>query len=190
MAETGGLVPLKAADGAGGFEPVHFGHLHVHKNKIVVVLAERGDGFEAATDEGGLVAVILEETQGDLLVHDIVLGHEDARGGAERGGRLGAWLGDLGRRCGVRGGGRGDPERVQEGVAQAGFGDGFELGGRDTVFLQLLGGGAFFLRGEQEYGGRGWRWDRVEGVRELQAVGVRHWIINEDELVGSVRGDA
>ena len=89
----GGL--FQAADLAGGFEAVHFGHLAVHEDQVVARAAEGGEHFAATGGEVIGVAGGGEGFGDDELIHLIVLGNEDvaAAGGPEFAGRRSEWLG-------------------------------------------------------------------------------------------------
>ena len=67
-----------------GFEPVHLWHLDVHQHEIVRLPLDGLDGFETVGRDVGAVSHLLEQAERQLLVHDIVLGHEDPQGMAAR----------------------------------------------------------------------------------------------------------
>ena len=78
-AETGLMSRLSLADAPGRLQPVHHRHLHVHQHEFVGILAECLNGFLPVRDDGGRESGVLQVLQRDLLVHAVVLGHQDAR---------------------------------------------------------------------------------------------------------------
>jgi len=61
----------------GRFEAIHFGHLDVHEDKVVFLAFDGLDGFEAVGGKVGVIAELLEDAKGDLLVDDVVFGDQD-----------------------------------------------------------------------------------------------------------------
>lgn len=43
-------------DGFGGFDTVHFGHMDIHEDEVVVLFLEGLEDFEAVVDGGDIVA--------------------------------------------------------------------------------------------------------------------------------------
>ena len=76
------LVPARV-DAARRLEPVHLGHLHVHQHDVVgLALTTRPP--RCRWSEVGAVAHLLQQAQRELLVHDVVLGEQDAQRMARR----------------------------------------------------------------------------------------------------------
>jgi hypothetical protein len=69
----------EATDPPGGLVPVHLRHLDVHEHDVEAVALRRLDRLAPVGDREHLVPPLLEERDGDLLVHRVVLGQEDAR---------------------------------------------------------------------------------------------------------------
>ena len=67
------------ADAARRLEAVHLGHLHVHQHHVVGLALDRLDRLDAVARQVGAVAHLLQQAQRELLVHDVVLGQQDAQ---------------------------------------------------------------------------------------------------------------
>ena len=78
----GGGVRLGAglADKAGGFEPIHPGHLEVHQNDVKSFVGCGVDCLQAVVDHGWGITQFLEYIEDHLLVDHIVFGDEDLHG--------------------------------------------------------------------------------------------------------------
>ena len=76
------------ADPRGGREAVHLRHLAVHEHGVVAGARHRLHRFAPVVRDVHPVAELLEDPHRDLLVHLVVLGHEDA-GGERRAGSRG-----------------------------------------------------------------------------------------------------
>lgn len=66
------------AEETGGFVAVDFRHVAIHENEVIGLLLEAVKGFAAIGDGLGLIAEFPKELEGDLTVHEVVLGEEDA----------------------------------------------------------------------------------------------------------------
>ena len=93
-------LPLALANQARGFQSAHLGHHHVHEDQIVGFTVERLQRFEPIGSHVGPIPHLLEQTERDLLVDDVVIAQQHAqRQTAGQGGvRLGARREPLGRR--------------------------------------------------------------------------------------------
>ena len=88
--------PLPLADGGGRFEATHLRHLHVHQHQIEPLLFQGLDRFFPVAGDDDLMAPFFQHTERKGLVHQVILGEEDAQGrgqgsgvrGQFRGGRL------------------------------------------------------------------------------------------------------
>jgi hypothetical protein len=70
-----------AADGAGGIDAAHDGHLQIHEDDVERHLGDHFDGFLAVVGDLDLgVTETLEEHAGDLLIQRLVFDEEDAGG--------------------------------------------------------------------------------------------------------------
>ena len=72
-----GLARPARADPAGRLEPVQLGHLDVHEHDVVDAPLDGGDGLEPVARDVRQVAHPLQQADGELLVHGVVLGEED-----------------------------------------------------------------------------------------------------------------
>ncbi|OPZ58073.1 MAG: Outer membrane protein TolC precursor [Deltaproteobacteria bacterium ADurb.Bin510] len=68
------------ADAARGFQAVHFGHLYIHQHQVIIDHFQRLDGFSAVGHGIGVEAELLEQSERDLLVGNVVVGQQDAQG--------------------------------------------------------------------------------------------------------------
>ena len=59
-------------------EPIHPGHLAIHEHQIVGDASQGVDGFQAVGHDIHPMAELLEHSRDHLLVHPVVLGHENA----------------------------------------------------------------------------------------------------------------
>ena len=66
------------ADQRGRLEPIDFRHLAVHENQWIAGSFMCGDRFLAVTGDIDPVAEFFQHPAGDLLVHGIVLGQQQA----------------------------------------------------------------------------------------------------------------
>src|SRR4029434_10662645 len=66
------------ANGLGGSDAVHDGHLHVHEHNIVIVLADHLDGKSAIFSLVHGEVRFFEKTEGNFAVKFVVLGKKDA----------------------------------------------------------------------------------------------------------------
>ena len=64
------------ADAAGGFQPVHLRHLHIHQYQVVVALAHPLDGGRTVFDDIDDEQAVFEQRDDDLAVDPIVLGEQ------------------------------------------------------------------------------------------------------------------
>ena len=71
------LLRERGTDLSGGIKAIHLRHLDVHKNKVIRTSFECAQAFEPVGDGVGAVAEVFEEAQGDFLVNQVVLRHED-----------------------------------------------------------------------------------------------------------------
>jgi hypothetical protein len=62
----------------GGFESIHFGHLHIHQDQIVSSLFEGARSLASVGNNLDGVPTLLEETCHEPLVHCVVLSDQDA----------------------------------------------------------------------------------------------------------------
>ena len=97
---------LPLPDRRAGTEPIHLGHLDVHQHEVVRLALHRFDGLDAVRREVRPIAHLLQDAERELLVHDVVLGEQDAQRMAR--GHLGV---DPRR-------GRGDGNRFRVGVVR------------------------------------------------------------------------
>ena len=67
------------ADLARRLEAVHFRHLHVHQNHVVLLPLQRLEHFHAVLHHIGPIAHLAEDARGDLLVDDVVLRQKNAQ---------------------------------------------------------------------------------------------------------------
>ena len=87
-------------------------HLHVHQHHVVGLALDAPDGLDAVAGEVGAVAHLPQQAQRELLVHDVVLGEQDAQRVARQPCRRPS---SAGGRCGRRGvGGEHRHQRVEE----------------------------------------------------------------------------
>ena len=119
------------ADLAAGFESVHLGHLEIHEHEIVGAAFEGGEDFEAVGDGVGVVAEALEEAEGDLLVHGVVLGEKDVERELLADGPFGGLHAE-------DGGGHGGIEEGTDRLDEGGGAEGFRGAGEE---LAVAGGG-------------------------------------------------
>jgi len=68
------------ANGGGGFEAVHFGHLDVHEDEIEVLQGEKFHGFFSGLGNRDGVTVFFEEADGQELIDSVVFGEKDFKG--------------------------------------------------------------------------------------------------------------
>jgi hypothetical protein len=61
--------------GDGRVKPIHFRHLHVHRDEIELAGLDGGKGLAAIVDNGYLVAQLLKYPRGYQLVDLIILRH-------------------------------------------------------------------------------------------------------------------
>ena len=82
-----GCASFLGADRARGLEAIHVGHLAIHEHQIVDGVIESRDGLPAIRDHVDVMSGLLQQAHGDLLIHPIVLGDQNApagRGGVRR----------------------------------------------------------------------------------------------------------
>ena len=70
---------VRITDGAGDRDAVHLRHVNVHQDEIEGAFQHGVEGFESVLGEHGAHLVLLEHRLGDLAVHRVVLGNENAQ---------------------------------------------------------------------------------------------------------------
>src|ERR1700722_48802 len=68
---------LPFAKNPGCFESVHLGHLHVHEDKIEVILLQRNESFLAIAGDGYDMLALLKKAAGELLINKVVFREQD-----------------------------------------------------------------------------------------------------------------
>ena len=68
-------------DGARGIEAIHFWHLHVHQDDVVIVLCRKRDGARAVLRQIGLQPDAAQQFERDHLIDRVVFGQQHARMG-------------------------------------------------------------------------------------------------------------
>ena len=159
------------------FEPIHLGHLHVHQDHVVGLPPDRLHRLDAVRRQVGAVAHLLQQPHGELLVHDVVFGEQDAQRMArgERGVdlRLGGGLRGL-RRSVVD---EQRHERVEQLALVQGLG---ERRGEDAVALLASAERAEEHQRQRMPGG-------ADARRELAAVHARHVHVDDGQVEGIAR---
>ena len=79
---------LRCADGGGGLEAVHLGHLHVHQHQVERLLLQGGQRLLAVVGHDHRVAVLLQQADGQPLVDGVVLRQQDVGAAAVGGAGL------------------------------------------------------------------------------------------------------
>ncbi len=69
----------KPPDRRGGFESIHHGHLGVHQNQVEALLLQCVQRLNAVGRYHHHVALVFEQARGQLLIHHIVFGQQDAQ---------------------------------------------------------------------------------------------------------------
>ena len=64
---------LELANRARGFQAVHFRHHHVHENQIIRLPVKRVERFPAVGGQVRLVAQLLQDAHGNLLIDGVVV---------------------------------------------------------------------------------------------------------------------
>lgn len=67
-------------DMAGSGEPIHFWHLDIHEDEVIVVFFELVERFLAISGEVGGEAKLLQCGEQDHLINFIIFGEEDTEG--------------------------------------------------------------------------------------------------------------
>ncbi len=80
------LAAFVGADRGRRFEAVHFRHMAIHEDQVVIAVPCRFDGFASVVHDFVAVPHSLEHAGDDFLVHGVVFGDEDAVAGAILGG--------------------------------------------------------------------------------------------------------
>jgi len=70
---------LDRADGRRGFEAAHVRHLDIHDDRVERMRFEGRDRFFAILRQRHDMALLLENPNGQPLIHFVVLGQEDAQ---------------------------------------------------------------------------------------------------------------
>src|SRR2546421_3102370 len=79
--DPGTEVPLpRLPDDAGRLDPVHFRHLHVHEDDVVLLALDSLYGLGTVRSHIGAVAELSQEAKNKLLVGRVVLRKQDAKG--------------------------------------------------------------------------------------------------------------
>ena len=112
---------LAGADGGGRLEAVHLRHLHVHQHGIERPAVQGRQRLAAVAGDHDLMALLLQQADGQPLVDGVVLGQQEPQPAPARRRRV------VGGRPGRRGHRRspsaeGGHDRVQEGRLPDGFG--------------------------------------------------------------------
>ena len=63
---------LLFADRGGRLDPAHLGHLHVHEDHIERFLRRALDRQRAVADDGGRMALLIEQRRHQLLIRRVV----------------------------------------------------------------------------------------------------------------------
>ena len=71
-------VAFACANGGRGFEPAQFRHLHIHQDDVERLCGARLHGLTAVPDHDDLVAALAQQSEHELLIRSVVLGHEHA----------------------------------------------------------------------------------------------------------------
>ena len=68
---------FSSSDFGRGLETVHDRHLNVHKDRVEGLLIKRSQRLFSVGRDGYAVPPVLEDSDGQLLIYDIVLGDQD-----------------------------------------------------------------------------------------------------------------
>ena len=71
------VLPFHFADGSGGFEPVHLGHLDIHHNQIELLGGKCGHGFLAAPRSRYRESPLPQQVACQQLIRRVVLDQKD-----------------------------------------------------------------------------------------------------------------
>ncbi len=64
-------------NGLGCLEPVHFGHLNIHQNKIEFFMGQRFDGLAAVCNDDGAMPPSIKQAANEFLVKGRVFSNKD-----------------------------------------------------------------------------------------------------------------
>jgi len=181
-------VLLLLADGEGGFNAVHVGHLDIHEDAVEDLGFEEFEDLETTGGKGCAMASLFEQAQGELLVDEVVFGDEDVEDGSDG---FAKKRRDLFWGVGVLEGGTlsdGVADGTGDGGAEFGLADGFDEVRGDAEF-GAAGDVAVVAGGGEHHDG--WSFELLVGADagdEVEAVGLGHVHVGDDEAEGGVEG--
>ena len=74
-----GVAVFTQADGRGCFDAVHFGHLHVHENHVVLAIAEELHRFGSIRGRTHTMPAGFENSHQQAPVHGVIFRDEDRK---------------------------------------------------------------------------------------------------------------
>ena len=154
----------------------------VHQDDVVGNSFQRFDGFHAVGDRVRRIAKLLQLTQPDLLVHDVVLGHQNAHVSGVESSRATGRASRV-QRVRVSGGGAGCLRHDRgQAIKKAGFFDGF-----DQIRVNASAAPGFRVEPKtqrRQHHQAGLLNERISanGLRQGQAVHLRHLQVQNDKV--------